>query len=128
MKLGYTIIYVPSVPDTLNFYERAFGMTRHMLTPEEDYGELDTGETTLAFASEQLGKSNGLTLRHHRPGQPAAAFEIALVTEHVEQAYTQAINQGAEPVNPPQKKPWGQLVGYVSDPNGVLIELCSPIS
>ena len=27
----------------------------------------------------------------------------------------------------PKKKPWGQMVSYVRDLNGVIVELCSPV-
>ena len=58
VKLGYTITYVADVEKALAFFENAFGITRRFRTPENSYGELETGETTLAFASHELGKSN----------------------------------------------------------------------
>jgi len=30
------------------------------------------------------------------------------------------------PVNAPMTKPWGQVVGWVVDPNGILVELSTP--
>ena len=58
MKLGYTIVYVPRVADSLQFFEQAFGLERKFLHDSGDYGELKTGETTLAFASHTLGAMN----------------------------------------------------------------------
>ena len=58
MKYGYTIFYVDDVEKTIEFYEKAFGFTRKFITPEGDYGELIAGETTIAFASFELGDSN----------------------------------------------------------------------
>ena len=55
MKLGYTIVYVPHVAESLAFFESAFGLSRRFLHESGDYGELETGETTLAFASHELG-------------------------------------------------------------------------
>lgn len=49
MKLGYTIIYVPSVESSLRFFGQAFGLQQKFLHDSGDYGELSTGETTLAF-------------------------------------------------------------------------------
>lgn len=46
---------------------------------------------------------------------------------NVEKAYKKAINEGAIPLVPPKEKPWGQTVAYVRDPNGILIELASPM-
>ena len=48
MKFGYTIIYVPDVPASLRFFEDAFGFARRFLHESNTYGELETGETTLA--------------------------------------------------------------------------------
>jgi len=58
MKFGYTIFYVADVEKTIAFYERAFGFSRKFISPEKDYGELVTGDTTISFASFALGASN----------------------------------------------------------------------
>ena len=58
MKLGYAIIYVPNVDASLSFFESAFGLSRRFFHESGDYGELETGETTVAFASLALGKMN----------------------------------------------------------------------
>ena len=54
MKFAYTIVYVPDVSASLAFFEKAFGFTRRFLHESGTYGELDTGETTLAFAAHSL--------------------------------------------------------------------------
>ncbi|MBZ4413819.1 VOC family protein [Myxococcus sp. XM-1-1-1] len=128
MKLGYVILYVPDVPATLAFYEKAFGLKRRFLHESNTYGELDTGTTALAFASEEMAGHNGLTVRFHRPKETPAAVEVALVTPDVAGAYEHSVKAGASPVQPPKQKPWGQSVAYVQDLNGVLVEICSPIS
>jgi hypothetical protein len=58
MKFGYTIVYVPSVADTLTFYKEAFGLETRFLHESGQYGELNTGETVLAFASHAMGEMN----------------------------------------------------------------------
>lgn len=126
MKFGYTIIYVPNVPQTLKFYEEAFGFKTRFLHDSEDYGELDTGATTLAFASEEMITLNGLTLRTNRPSE-TAAIEIGFVTDTPEAAYDIALAAGATSAKAPQVKPWGQTVAYVHDLNGCLVEICSPV-
>lgn len=50
MEFGYTIVYVSSVADALSFYRDAFGFEIRFLHDSGDYGELNTGETVLAFA------------------------------------------------------------------------------
>ncbi|MCE9668900.1 VOC family protein [Myxococcus stipitatus] len=128
MKLGYVILYVPDVPATVAFYEKAFGLQRRFLHESNTYAEMETGATALAFAAETMADLNGLTVRFHRPKEVAAAVEVALVTPDVEGAFQRSVQAGASPVQPPKQKPWGQTVAYVRDLDGVLVELCSPMS
>ncbi|MDO9018086.1 MAG: VOC family protein [Deltaproteobacteria bacterium] len=127
MKLGYVIVYSQDVPAALDFYELAFGLKRRFLHESNQYGELDTGATVLAFAHDDMAAGNGLTVRFNRPGEPAAGVELALVTSDVAAAYAVAVAAGAVSVSAPEEKPWGQTVAYVRDRDGVLVELCSPM-
>jgi lactoylglutathione lyase len=128
MKLGYTIIYVPDVAASLEFFERAFGLKRRFLHESRTYGELDTGETTLSFAAHELGDSNfpGGHVRAHSSVQPLG-MEIALVTSNVADAHRHAVACGARELSAPVTKPWGQVVSYVRAPDGTLIEICTPV-
>ena len=128
MKLGYTIVYVPDVAASLAFFETAFGLTRRLLHEAGDYGELDTGATTLAFASHELGDSNFAAgvVRASDSAQPLG-MEIALVTNDVAKAHHAAIAAGATEMIAPTDKSWGQTVSYVRCPAGTLVELCTPV-
>lgn len=129
MKLGYTIVYVPDVSRSLAFFESAFGTKRRFLHESGSYGELGTGETTLSFASHELGHMNfpGGQVRANESQQPLGV-EIALVTNDVHAAHRRAIEHGACELSPPATKPWGQVVSYVRAPDGTLIELCTPVA
>jgi lactoylglutathione lyase len=128
MRFGYTILYVPNVADSLLFFERAFGLSRRFLHESGDYGELETGATTLAFASNELGAMN---LPNGFVSASASArplgVEIALVTPDVATAHATAMAAGATELNAPDTKPWGQVVSYVRCPDGTLVELCTPV-
>lgn len=128
MKLGYTIVYVPDVAASLDFFERAFGLRRRFFHESGTYGELETGETTLSFASHDLAVSNlpDGYVRASDSKQPLG-IEIGLVTESVEQAHDQALKCGAVELSAPKSKPWGQVVSYVRAPDGCLVELCTPV-
>lgn len=129
MKLGYTIIYVPSVEQSLGFYMQAFGLRQKFLHESGAYGELDTGETTLAFAAHELGDGNFPGGHVHADASPKPlGMEIALVTENVEAAHARALRHGAKELAAPAQKPWGQTVSYVRAPDGALIELCTAVS
>jgi lactoylglutathione lyase len=129
MKFGYTIIYVPDVEASLAFFEKAFGLSRRFLHESGDYGELNTGETTLAFAAHDLGAMNLSAgyVAASSSKQPLG-IEVAFVTPSVGQAHLNAVAAGALSLKEPETKPWGQVVSYVRCPDGTLVELCSPIS
>lgn len=129
VKFGYTIVYVADVNEALSFFEKAFGMTRKFITEENDYGELDTGETTLAFASHDLGSSNfnGGYISGSASEKPLGT-EIALVTHDVNAIHSAALSHGATELKAPEKKPWGQVVSYVRCPSGILVELCTSVA
>ena len=128
MKYAYTILYVESVPETIEFYEKAFRFVRKFLTPENDYGELISGETTIAFASIELGSSN-LKKGFEKSNVAKKPFgvELAFTSENIEQDFQKAIDEGATVFELLTEKPWGQKVGYLRDNNGFLIEICTPM-
>lgn len=127
MDFDFTIIYVPNVQEALSFYEKAFGLKTVFLHESLQYGELGTGNTTLAFVSESLAQSNGVDFTPNNKNTRSAGIEIAFVSQTVSADYQHAIAAGAIPVKEPMEKPWGQTVAYVKDLNGVLVGLCSPI-
>jgi len=128
MKFKWTIIYVPDVPQTVAFYEKAFGIKRSFVHESNQYAEMDTGATTLAFASDQLAQSNfDLVYTRNNKASAPAGVEIAFVTDDVAVAFKRAVAAGAEPIVDPKLKPWGQTVSFVRDQNGVLVEIASPV-
>jgi len=91
------------------------------------YAEMETGFTALAFADERMADTNGLGIRAQRLNDAPASMEICLVTDDPAAAYAHAIAHGAHALKTPERKPWGQVVGYVRDVNGYLVEICSPV-
>lgn len=126
MRLGYVIIYTKDITATVDFYEQAFDLKRRFIDESGAYAEMETGQTTLAFVSEEMIK-NSHSFRPNRKTEEPAGIEISLVTKHVQKQFDKAIKAGATPVVKPQKKPWGQEVSYVKDNNGCLVEICSSI-
>ena len=126
MQFGYTILYVEDVPKTIAFYEAAFGFARRFVHEAGDYGELDTGATALAFSSLRLMAELGKNPQCAAADAPS--FEIAFTTADVAAAVQRAVDAGARLVQAPQQMPWGQTVAYVADPDGFLVEICTPMS
>jgi lactoylglutathione lyase len=130
LTFGYTGFYVDDVPATLDFYRRAFGIETHYLHPSRGYGELETGDTLLAFVSRQFLETADLlggaqVVFPHR-GEPPIGAQIAFVSRDIDGDWRRAVDAGASIVKDLEPKPWGQTVGYLLDLNGVLVELCTP--
>jgi uncharacterized glyoxalase superfamily protein PhnB len=129
IKFAYTILYVEDVIKTIVFYEKAFGFKQKFITPDNSYGELISGETTLSFASKTLALSNLKEgFLESNINQKPFAIEIGFTTEDVLKTVYEALEAGAILVAEPKTKPWGQVVAYVRDMDGFLIEICTPMS
>jgi lactoylglutathione lyase len=128
IKFAYTILYVKDVKKTLKFYSKAFGFAQKFITPDNSYGELAVGETTLSFAATTLAKSNlKKGFQESSPSKKPFGIEIGLTTDDVPKTVKAALKAGATLTEAPKKKPWGQEVAYVRDPDGFLIEICTPM-
>ncbi len=128
LRLGYVIFYVEDVAATLRFYTDAFGIAEKFA--RDEYGELDTGATTLSFVAHSLAHHNldgvgGFTPVN--PSAPPTGASITLITDDVAAATQRAVAAGALPYLEPTVKPWGQTVSYVLDPNGILVEIGTPV-
>lgn len=129
VRFGYTILYVSDVKKSIVFYEKAFGFERKFISPENDYGEIISGETTISFASKELARTNlkdgfiESTLT-----EKPFAIELGFITDDVEQTIKHAENSGATIIELPKQKPWGQTVAYLRDIDGFLIELCTAMN
>lgn len=128
IKYAYTILYVENVEKSIAFYEKVFHFKRKFVTPDNTYGELDSGPVTLSFASLELAKGNlkeGF-IASSLKSKPFAV-EIAFTTDNVEKLYQEALDAGAVSEAKPEWKPQGQTVAYVRDMNGFLVEICTPM-
>ncbi|KKJ76721.1 hypothetical protein WH95_11335 [Kiloniella litopenaei] len=131
MKLGFVVIYVDDVREVLNFYQQAFDLKVRMEYKEHDYllyGELETEGAILGIASHIMGKESfrgdyqKLSVNSLPFGQT-----LVFVTDDVYQKWGDAIKAGAVAISAPQEKPWGQIVAYLRDKAGTLIEICTPM-
>lgn len=124
-RLARVIRHVPDVRASADFYARAFGLTER-LALGEDYIAMETGETSLGFARDGfIERETGLLLPHARGD---AGQEIAFEVEDVNASHMRALMEGATEVVAPIDKPWGQRISYLRDPDGGLVQLCSPIA
>lgn len=127
MKFAYTIIYVENVPMTVEQWSSCLGFELSYLHEDQIYAELISGETTIAFAQIEFGRSHFDDADTQAIfDRPLGRFEIGLCTDDVSTAYRHAIEHGMNAAKPPMTQPWGQEVAWIVDLNGILVELSSP--
>ena len=102
INFKYTIIYVSSVEETLDFYRKAFGFETKMILDSKEWGELETGNTTLAFATHEMGRIN-LDDQYRKADINELPFgiELSFITDDVGAAFDKAIAAGAIPIREP---------------------------
>ena len=126
LQLNYVIIYVPNAAAAVDFYERAFGLELKFIHESGAYAEMNTGNTSLAFADEKDTSTCHAFEPNRASSKLAAGAEVAFVTDDVQAAHKRAVQAGATSLVEPSEKPWGQTIAYVRDLNGFLVELCTP--
>jgi lactoylglutathione lyase len=125
-RYSHTIFYVKDVIQTVEFYEKALGIKCKFIHESNAYAEMATGDVALAFVSEELGHMNlPQGFEPNSLKKPPQACEIAFTTSDPQKLYDRALKAGATDLSAPTQKPWGQIVAYVRDPNGILIEIAS---
>ncbi|KAH6799248.1 dessication-induced 1VOC superfamily protein [Perilla frutescens var. frutescens] len=116
---AYTVVYVKDVAKSVEFYGKAFGYNVRRLDGSHRWGELESGQTTLAFTPAKQHETDDLTgsvkIRDRNP------VEVCFDYADVDAAYTRAVENGAEAVAEPEDKEWGQRVGYVRDIDGIVV-------
>ena len=129
MKLSHTVIYVDDVPAAIEFYERAFSLKRRFIHESGQYGEMDTGSTTLAFTGRKL--ANSLVpcgFRANHPSHEPVGMQISFEPDgDVLSAFAKATAAGASVVTEPEHKPWGWISAMVRDRDGTLVELAQRV-
>ena len=129
IKFAYTILYVEDVSKAIGFYQQAFDFNQKLITPDSSYAELVSGETTLSFASKTLAHTNLKDgFMESNIHQKPLGIEIGFTTEDVPHTVKRAIEAGGSLVVEPKTKPWGQIIAYVRDLDGFLIEICTQIN
>lgn len=126
MQFGGTVLYVDDVRAVVDFYERAFGLKLRFFDESLGFAELETGGSLLSIASHSIGEML-MPNEYRRPpdGRPAGV-EIAFRTSDVAASFNKAITEGASPVSPPKRMPWGLEVAYVRAPEGTIIGFSEP--
>jgi catechol 2,3-dioxygenase-like lactoylglutathione lyase family enzyme len=126
-RLAATVLYVEDVGRALAFYESAVGLRRRYTDDRGVYADLDTGDTVLALTARRSAEHESCPRAESGAAGAPAPVEIAIEVDDVAGAVERAIEFGAELVRAPEMKYWGQTIGFVRDPDGHVIQFCSPL-
>ncbi|XP_073300677.1 uncharacterized protein [Primulina huaijiensis] len=111
---AYTIIYAADVEKSVAFYAKAFGCEVRRVDKSRRWGELQSGNTTLAFTPVKQRETEELTGKVQIP-------------QHERNPIERAVENGAVAVSEPEEKEWGQKVGYVRDIDGNVVRMGSHV-
>ncbi|XP_073060605.1 uncharacterized protein [Primulina eburnea] len=124
---AYTIIYAADVEKSVAFYAKAFGCEVRRLDKSRRWGELHSGNTTLAFTPVKQRETEELTGKVQIPQHERNPIEVCFDYSDVDFAFKRAVENGAVAVSEPEEKEWGQKVGYVRDIDGNVVRMGSHV-
>jgi uncharacterized glyoxalase superfamily protein PhnB len=111
----FPIISSADVERSARFYEEAFGFERAFRWPLEggklDYVYLTRGEHGLGIGRGEAG---------------SMGFEICIYVEDVDAVAERLRELGAEEIEPPADREWGERMGYYQDPDGHRLHVTMP--
>ncbi|KAL7090389.1 hypothetical protein ACP275_12G038100 [Erythranthe tilingii] len=128
-KYAYTVVYVTDVAKSVAFYAKAFGYHVRRLDDSRRWGELESGQTTIAFTPAKQHETEDLTGKVQIPhsDHQRNSVEVCFDYSDVDAAYKRAVENGAVGVSEPEDKEWGQKVGYVRDIDGIVVRMGSHV-
>ena len=126
MKLDGFGIFVEDMPRMIKFYRDVLGFEIKEAEDTSNVYLVKNGTLFLMYGRKDFEK---MTRRRYEYIKDLNGhFEIALYVdtfEEVDNAYNNAIRNGATSVLEPELEPWGQRTCYIADPEGNLIEIGS---
>jgi PhnB protein len=125
---GYSTV-TPSITmrDTakaIDFYKRAFGARERSIVRGPDgkvmHAEAQIGSSIVMFQDEIMGSRSAET----QGGSPISFY---LYVENVDEAHKKAVSEGAENTGPPTDMFWGDRMGSIKDPFGLIWTLATHV-
>jgi lactoylglutathione lyase len=125
-RLLSAVLYVEDVSRAVAFYESAVGF-RHRFTDDRGvYAELDTGGSMLSITARRTTAEESCHRADSSLPGPPPPNDIAIEVDDVAGAVRRAVASGGLLVRNPETKYWGQTIGFVRDPDGHMIQFCTP--
>ncbi|MFO0918129.1 MAG: VOC family protein [Planctomycetaceae bacterium] len=122
-SLDHVTLVVKDLARTREFYVGVLGM-RHVPRPNFSFAGdwYQAGDTQIHIILE--AESTGPAGTGQEPHSRGRHF--AFLVENAEAAHRQLLEHGIAIVSPPKLRPDGAVQVFIHDPDGHLVELCSP--
>lgn len=124
MKLASLRIITKDIKQSVQFYEKAMGLTAQWYT--EDFAELKTSSITIAIGSTRTMKMFGGEYLMESKGRTGSIIEF-LVSD-VDEEYEKIKTLTDHIVQEPTTMPWGNRSLLFCDPDGNLVNFFAPVS
>ena len=126
MRQTLTLLAVADLARAARFYEAAFGWKRHVDLPVYIEFEVEGGPGVSLYTRGGFARNTG------RPASPQAAgsttsTELYFQVNDVDAAVARAVAAGGELLSPAAPRVWGDLTGYVADPDGNVLAFFRPL-
>ena len=125
---AFPIIDCQDLAASRRFYEGPLGFTATYRFPPDGEPEFvamelsDGSSIDLASAGSTSGNIRGLGPSRPRTGHP---FELCVYTDDTDAAIDMLRSAGVAVLVEPADQPWGERLGYVSDPDGNRVHITS---
>nr|WP_315030108.1 VOC family protein [uncultured Chryseobacterium sp.] len=123
MKLTSLRIITKDIQQSVQFYEKAIGLTAQWYT--EDFAELSTNTITIAIGSTRTMQMFGANLTGSEGSQNTI---IEFWVSNVDDEYQRIKGLTDQIVQEPTTMPWGNRSLLFRDPDGNLINFFTPVS
>ncbi len=128
IKFSHVRLLVADYPASFAFYRDTLGLSPRFSDEASRYGEFDTGTVTLAlFDRQTMADALGVKPEFALPeplSRPALIFNV----DDVDASYEALKARGVSFVCPPSDRPeWTIRTAHLTDPDGNLIEINSPL-
>lgn len=124
MKLASLRIITENIKQSVQFYEKATGLTAQWYT--EDFAELTTTSITIAIGSSRTMKLFGSEHLAESKGPTNTIIEFLVANVDVEYEKIKTLTNKI--VQEPTTMPWGNRSLLFCDPDGNLINFFTPVS
>lgn len=122
-RLALVILAVDSLPRSVEFYVQAFGWAKAVDTAAYVELALPAGMRMGLYEREAFGRNIGEPPAQ-APSGPTAT-ELYLVVDDVEATFARVLAAGGRMLSPVAPRGWGDVVGYVADPDGNVVAVAS---